>query len=138
MIKRIKKNVIYVVAVLIFITLLCSCIGNDEDKASDTNKIYEILIEVDYERKSLSYNDDATVYIDDEKIGTIKAGKCKKYSVNIVGGEHDIWVEGGTSIRTNKSSKVSLKVDDDNIYFPYKLKDGSIVGLSLSVDYSKK
>ncbi|MDE5620272.1 MAG: hypothetical protein K2I80_07100 [Ruminococcus sp.] len=138
MIEKIRENIIYAIVVLVFITLMYSCVNNDKDKETDINKIYEIVIEIDYERKSFSYNDDATVYIDDEKIGTIKAGKCKKYSINIVGGEHNIWVEGGTSIRTNKSSKVSLKVDDDNTYFPYKLKDGSIAGLSLSVDYSKK
>ncbi|MDE5558068.1 MAG: hypothetical protein K2J32_10345 [Ruminococcus sp.] len=83
MIEKIKENIIYAIVVLVFITLMYSCVNNDKDKETDINKIYEIVIEIDYERKSLSYNDDATVYIDDEKIGTIKAGKCKKYSINI-------------------------------------------------------
>ena len=138
MIEKIKENLIYIVVVVIFLSLLNSCISDDENKESNINKIYEIVIEIDYKRKDFSYNDDATVYIDDNKIGTIKAGKCKEYTMNISGGEHNIWVEGGTAIRTNKSTKVSFKVDDNNTYFPYKLKDGSIVGLSLSVDYSKK
>lgn len=134
-----KKKIICVILVAI-ILILRLCVKCHDDKAEKINStlVYSIVIEINYEYESLSYNDNADVYIDDGNIGVIKAGECKKYNLDVTGGEHKIWVEGGNSHRTNNSTKVAFKVDEDNTYFPYKLKDGSILGLSLSVDYSKK
>lgn len=135
------KKVFYVIVILVLISFFYPDKDNEKDiknKATNANTIYEVVVEIDYKKKSFSYNDKATIYVDDKKIGSIKADEHKKYKFNTTGGEHKIWVEGGTSIRENKSSKLTFEVDDKNCYFPYKLKDGSIAGLSLSVDYSKK
>lgn len=108
-----------------------------EENSHNIEEIHEesseisVSITVYYEKKAFSYNDDAIIYVDGNKIGEIDAGETKAFSVILEDDTHKIWVESDTAIRQNNSGKEKFKVDDDNNSFFFHLKDGSIWGLDL-------
>lgn len=108
-----------------------------EENSHNIEEIHEesseisVSITVYYEKKAFSYNDDAIIYVDGNKIGEIDAGETKAFSVILEDDTHKIWVESDTAIRQNNSGKEKFKVDDDNHSFFFHLKDGSIWGLDL-------
>lgn len=74
-----RKNLVPFVLIAAIMSLLVSCGGETKaDSPEDLSNIIEkraVQILIDYERGPLSYNDDATIYVDDTEIGIISAGK---------------------------------------------------------------
>ncbi|WP_028242703.1 DUF4190 domain-containing protein [Pseudobutyrivibrio ruminis] len=92
-----------------------------------------VTIDINYIKKSLAYNDDCIVYIDGEEIGKIKAGNEEYYTGYLSRGTHKIQVKSDTLIRHNNTSKVKFKVDEENTYFKFTLKEKAL-GLNIKLE----
>lgn len=119
--------------------LLVSCGGetknNSPEDISSINEKRTVQILIDYERSSLSYNDDATIYLDETEIGNISAGKSGSFQITIETGQHCIQAKGGTVIRHNNSSIIQFTIDDTTQDITFSLKDNSITGWTFSGYY---
>lgn len=132
-----RRNLIPFVFIIAIVLLLVSCGGetknNSPEDISSINEKRTVQILIDYERSSLSYNDDATIYLDETEIGNISAGKSGSFQITIETGQHCIQAKGGTVIRHNNSSIIQFTIDDTTQDITFSLKDNSITGLTLSL-----
>ena len=134
-----KRYVVYLVLAFTSIFTLVSCskgTANDYDLATqDAEAEFMIQIVIDYEKSSFSYNDDATIYIDDTEIGSISAGESDSCQISVKTGQHYIQAKGGTAIRHNNSSTVEFTVDATTKVIGFALSDKAITGLTLSLSH---
>ncbi len=110
---------------VLLILLVLSYIGKNTNKGTEDEKSTEtkiVTIQVEYPKNKGAYNDDAFIYIDGDKVGSIKAGKTEEYTVNLSEGPHKIHAKRDTLIRKYSTKKIKFNVGDEDIYY-FKLFD---------------
>ena len=118
---------------VLLILLVLSYIGKNTKKESEEEKNTEtksVTIQVEYTKNKGSYNDDAFIYIDGDKVGSIKAGKTEEYTIDLSEGEHKIHAKRDTSIRKYSSKKIKFNVSNEDIYY-FQLIDDTWDGLKM-------
>mgnify|MGYP002627227659 CR=1 FL=1 len=127
------KRVLALSLLLLVIMAITSC---GEKKSSDSESADNIEIELDisYEEQSgLNYNDDAIVYLDDEEIGKVEYGSMNTVlNVKTSEGDHTLRLISDTTIRKNKSNKVTISVGDET-KFDLRIYQHAIWGLRLEM-----
>lgn len=112
----------------------CTLDDSDETDSIDYSKyIYETAMDFKYEHSTASENRHCRIYVDGIEIGKIDDGEVKSKFVTLEGGYHDIYVESITIIRKPAHSlKQYFEVNDDNNCFEFTIKDGAVLGLTIS------
>lgn len=130
-----KRTIGYFSILLSFAILLTACGESAKDNLKNTEGQVEctIWISVNYEKVALSYNDDAIIYVDDEEIGRMEAGKNESFDIIVKTGAHSIYVKRDTMLRHSSSSKIKFEVNDNNQEIIFSLKDDSIKGFTISL-----
>ncbi len=122
-----KKNMrFFYVGVIVMLCLIASGYGQKSKSASDVT----ISINIEYAKSAVQNNTEATVYVDGDEIGKIKAGSTGKYDVSLTKGNHEIWAvkEGADKIIGSDT----LRFSTDKTALNYKLADTSEKAMTLT------
>ena len=130
---RKAKRVLFVSLLLVVIVAMTSC-GEKKSSDSESADATEIELDISYEEQSgLNYNDDAIVYLDDEEIGKVEYGAMNTVlKVETYEGNHTLSLISDTTIRKNKSNKVTITVGDET-KFDLRIYQHAIWGLRLEI-----
>ena len=138
-------GILLIVVVLIYVIFFRGCSFDDSENNETENietinysdYIYETAFNFKYEHSTNSENRYCRIYVDGIEVGKIDDGEAKSTLLMLEGGYHDIYIESITIIRKSAhSSKQYFEITDEKNCFDFTIKDGSILGLSISCDES--
>lgn len=137
--KQNRRNVCIVVICLLLLFVVKrneSAEGEivSQEYVEDIPFIGDVLINIDYEKGSLAYNDDVIIYVDDVEIGEIEAGENISFEVILDQGKHEVQVKRDALLRRGKSNKYEFYIEYEFTEVNLHLKDESIGGLKLIED----
>ena len=109
----------------------------ETEESNYKENVCQVTIRVDYKRaEGLNYRDDAKLYIDGEEIASIEYASDEEYNVELLMGEHEIYLRTDSTFRKNKTNKITVNVTEDYTYIPVIATQNTVKGLTIELGSS--
>ncbi len=106
----------------------------DDSEGEKSRSTYNVTFHILYEEASgLNYRDDLKFYIDDNEVGDVEYDSEIDYEVELVEGEHDIYLRRDATLRKSKSNVETIDISEGNTYIKVIAREDTVKGLVIEV-----